>query len=394
MLFFKEGGVCNQLSVKLSDDKLFEFMVALVLRNNGYIAGVPRRWLGGRATKHQINIIGLDLNSSPFTFNNIIIIKSCFNQHGISDLDTVRNLKATIMDLEQTLPPRRELIRDIAGTDRGDLFHRIYGRDKSRETFTVNYVGGIFISKTLDKHAWEYANAHGIYVTYLPQIWAGQSLEYWFKLLRQHLNQVIDKNGTISLPGLAKKEKKHQAFREIIKLLQFVDKANEMEPQQSHDLFTIINDVLTLFEFRPLQTKLQQLVLASMNGYPVVLDHNLTYRSLLEAALISLTDKFGRAKTVSQKTKYRPLNTAKFIITEIKDTLDPNIALFSYCADADDSPLAIQEMQGSIYVPVAVLNSRVSRFQLKIPLKNGISLICEFHINSQNNSLKKTATFK
>lgn len=386
--------MCVQLSVKLSDDKLFEFMVALVLRNNGYIAGVPRRWLGGRATKHQINVIGLDLNTSPFTFNNIIIIKSCFNQQGNSDLDIVRNLKATIMDLEQTLPSRRELIRDIAGTDRGDLFHRIYGRDKNRETFTVNYVGGMFISKTLNKHAWEYANAHGIYVTYLPQIWAGQGLEYWFKLLRQHLNQIIDKHGTITLPGLAKKEKKHSAFREVLRLLQYADKANEMEPQQSHDLFTIINDVLTQPEFQPLQTKLQQLVLASMNGYPVVLDHNLTYRSLLEAALISLSDKFGRAKTVSQRTKYRPLNTVKFVITEIKDTLDPNIALLSYCADAEGTPLALQEMQGSIYVPVAVLNSRISRFQLKIPLKNGISLICEFHLNSQQNNLRKAASLK
>ncbi|MEG6617642.1 hypothetical protein V6C27_14695 [Peptococcaceae bacterium 1198_IL3148] len=375
------------MSVQISDEKLFEFIVALVLRNNGYIAGVPRRLLGGRATKHQINVIGLDLNTSPFTFNNIIIIKSCFNQQGISDLDIVRNLKATIMDLEQTLPPKRELIRDIVGTDRGDLFHRIYGREKNRETFTVNYVGGMFISKTLNKHAWEYANAHGIYVTYLPQIWAGHSLEHWFKLLRQRLNHVVDKNGTITLPGLAKKEKKLQAFKEVIQLLQYADKANFMEPQQSHDLFTIINDVLTLPEFSPLQTKLQQLVLASINGYPVVLDHNLTYRSLLEAALISLNDKFGRAKSVSQRTKYRPLNTIKFIITEIKNTLDPNIALLSYCADTGNAPLAIQKMSGAIYAPVAILNSRISRFQLKLPLKNGISLICEFHLRPPKNNL-------
>lgn len=374
------------MPVQLSDDKLFEFLVALVLRNNGYIAGVPRRWLGGRATKHQVNVIGLDLNASPFTFNNVIIIRACFNQQSSSDLDIVRNLKATIMDLEQTLPPRRELIRDIVGTDRGDLFHRIYGKDKHRETFTVNYVGGIFISKTLNKYAWEYANAHGIYVTYLPQMLAGQPLEYWFKLLRLHLGRVIGKDGSITLPRLVKKEKKHQAFREIIKLLQHADTVNKMEPQQNHDLFTIINEVLYSSDFQPLQTKLQQLVLASTNGYPVVLDHNLTYRNLLEAALISLSEQFKRAKAVSQRTKYRPLNTAKFIITNVKTTLDPNIAVLTYTADINDVPVPIQNMQGSIYVPVSVLKSRISRFQLKIPLKTGISLICEFHLISHKNT--------
>lgn len=368
------------MPVQLSDNNLFEFLVALVLRNNGYIAGVPRRWLGGRATKHQVNVIGLDLNTSPFTFNNIIIIKGCFDQSELADLDMVRNLKATIMDLEQTLPPKRELIRDIVGTDRGDLFHRIYGREKQRETFTVNYAGGIFISKTLSKHAWEYANAHGIYVTYLPPKLGGKTLPHWFNLLRLHLGQVVNCNGEIILPGLARKEKKHQAFKEITQLLKSRENVIKMEPQQNHDLFTIINEVLKIKDFKPLQSKMQQLVLASMNGYPVVIEHNLTYRNLLEAAIISLSDQFRRAKTVSQRTKYRPLNTVKFNILNITNTLDPHIACINYAADSTNVPDHLHDMHGSIFVPVSVLNSRTSRFQLKIPLKNGISLICEFHI--------------
>lgn len=367
------------MTVQLSDNNLFEFLVAVVLRNNGYIAGVPRRLLGGRATKHQVNIIGLDLNTSPFTFNNIIIIKGCFNQMELSDLDVVRNLKATVMDLEQTLPPKRELIRDIVGTDRGDLFHRIYGRDKQRETFTVNYAGGIFISKTLSKNAWEYANAHGIYITYLPPKIAGKDLSHWFNLLRQHLAHLVDENDNITLPGLAKKEKKQRAFKEIIKLLKSQDRVSKMEPQKNHDLFTIINEVLNIKDFNPLQNKLQQLVLASMNGYPVVLEHNLAYRKLLEAALISLSEQFRRAKSISQRTKYRPLNTVKFNILNITGTLDPHIACINYAAD-ESVPAHIQDMCGSIFVPVSVLNKRVSRFQLKIPLRNGISLICEFHV--------------
>ncbi|WP_207641029.1 hypothetical protein [Desulfofalx alkaliphila] len=373
-------------SINIDDNKLFELLVAIILRNNGYIAGAPRRWLGGRATKHQVNVIGVDLNNSPFTFNNIIIIKACCKKNTSLDLDMVKNIKATIIDLEHTLPPRRELIRDIAGTDRGDLFHRIYGKNKNRESFTVNYVGGIFISKSLDPFAWEYANANGIYVAYLPQELAGKPLKYWFSRLRKGLSNVVDNNGLITLPSLAKKEKKVEAFKEIIHHLK-TESSENLNPEQNHDLFTIINEVLLLQDFTPLRTKLQQLALASMNGYPVVLDYNLTYRNLLEATLVSLSERFRRAKNISQRTKYRPLNTAKFIVTDIKSTLDRNVAYLSFIADRENVPAAIEDMCGALYVPVSVLDRRMTRFQLKLPLKTGISLIGEFDLehNFKNN---------
>uniref|UniRef100_UPI0030843E7F hypothetical protein n=1 Tax=Desulforadius tongensis TaxID=1216062 RepID=UPI0030843E7F len=365
----------------LSDDRLFEFLAAIILRNNGYVAGVPRRLLGGRATKHQVNVIGVDLNTSPFSFNNIIIVQVYCHKNNGSDLELVRNLKATLMDLEQTLPPQRELIRDIVGTDRGDLFHRIYGKQKNREKFTVNYVGNIFISKSLNQFAWEYANAHGIYVTYIPQVLAGYPLQHWFSLLRYHLDNVVNSSGSITIPGLCKKEKKHPAFIEIINLLRDENLANNLEAQQNHDLLTIINEVICHREFAPLQAKLQQLTLASMNGYPVVLDYNLSYRNLMEAALISFREQFRRAKNVSQRTKYRPLNTLKFLITGIYSTTDPNIAMLAYTADKNDVPEPIREMQGEVYVPTSVLDKRMTRFQLKLPLKTDISLIAEFHID-------------
>ena len=369
------------MPVQISDDTLFEFLTAVILRNNGYIAGVPRRWLGGRATKHQVNVIGVDLNNIPFSFNNIIIVKACCSRNRQSDLDMVKNLQSTVLDLQHTLPPRRELIRDIVGTDRGDLFHRIYGKQKNRESFTVNYVGAIFISKPLDQHAWEYANAHGIYTAYLPETLLDYPLVYWFNLIRQKLDEVISADGKITSPGLKKKEKKHAAFRQIINVLRDED-SEALQPEQSHDLFTMINDVLHQESLQPLLTKLQQLALASMNGYPVVLDYNLTYRNLLEATLISLSEQFNRAKNLSQRTKYRPLNTVKFNIIDIKATGDANVALLSFVADTDDVPSPIKEMQGSLYVPVSVLDRRMTRFQLKLPLKSGISLIGEFHLDN------------
>ncbi|MBO8137676.1 MAG: hypothetical protein H0Z40_06030 [Desulfotomaculum sp.] len=371
------------MSVYLPDNKLFEFIAAIILRNNGYVAGVPRRLLGGRATRHQVNVIGIDLNTSPFSLNNIIIVQACRSENNNLDLNLVRNLKATLMDLEQTLPPQRELIRDIVGTARGDLFHRIYGKQKNREKLTVNYVGNIFINRPLSQHAWEYANAHGIYVTYIPQTLAGNSLNHWFSVLRSHLNKVVDSHGEITLPGLKKKEKKHQAVKEIINLLRCKDTADRLEAHQNHDLFTIINEVINQKEFAPLQNKLQQLALASMNGYPVVLEYNITYRNLLEAALINLSEQFNRAKSISQRTKYRSLNAVKFIIENINQTIDPNITLLSYTADSNKVPEPIKNMQGSLYVPTAVIDKRMTRFNLKLPLKTDISLVAEFHIKQK-----------
>ncbi|MTI79257.1 MAG: hypothetical protein FH758_00025 [Firmicutes bacterium] len=367
------------MQTHLSDDRLFEFLVALILRSNGYVAGVPRRLLGGRGTKHQVNVIGVDLNTSPFSLNNIIIAQASCNVN----LDMVRNLKATLIDLEQTLPSKRELIREIVGTDRGDLFHRIYGKEKSKEKFSVNYVGNIFINKPLDQFAWEYANAHGIYVTYVPKHLAGYPLHYWFNLFRKQLDNIVSSNGSITLPGLAKKEKKQQSFKNIISLLSNEDTANSLETQQNHDLFTIINEIMFTKDLKPLHKKIQQLALASMNGYPVLLDYNLSYRNLIEAALISFHNQFNKVKNVSQRTKYKPLNTAKFLIDNIKNTDDPNIAMINYRADPSEVSKPIADMKGFVYVPTSVLDKRMTRFQLKLPLKTDISMIAEFHIEQK-----------
>lgn len=367
----------------LSDDQLYELLVAVILRNNGYIAGVPRRALGGRATKHQVNVIAIDINNTPFTFNNIIIVRGSCEQDESPDLDMVRSLKATVTDLAQTLPPKRELIRDVAGTDRGDLFHRIYGKQKDREKFTVNYVGCIFISKAFNQNAWEYANANGIYIIYLPSVIAGHHLKYWFDLLKDHLNSVIDHHGSFTLPGLIKKEKKHAAFKEVINLLGDKKSCQSLKPEQYHDLFTIINEVLNKSPFTLLQNKLQQLMLASMNGYPVVFEHNLNYRNLFEATLISLREHFSRAKSVSQRTKYRPLSTIKFWVTGTKFSLDKNVAVLNYEANSSETPEPIKNMQGQLFVPFTVLNRRLSRFQLKLPIKTGVSLIGEFYLTEK-----------
>ena len=46
--------------IQLRAAKLFEYVVAVLLHRNGYRAGVPQRFLQGRGTKHQIDVLAID----------------------------------------------------------------------------------------------------------------------------------------------------------------------------------------------------------------------------------------------------------------------------------------------------------------------------------------------
>lgn len=355
-------------------------MVAFILRNNGYIAGVPRRKLGGRGTQHQVGVIGIDLNNSPFCLNTVLLVaaRGPANPDPTNDMQLVRNLKATLLDLEQTLPSRRELIRDLLDNNRGDLFHRIYGGKKIKETLTVNYVGGIFVAGEFSQPAWEYANAHGIYVVHLPDIMTGEHISHWQEKIRLLLSEIISSDGTINLPGLAKKTKKVQEFRDLLTLLQ-KPLPEDLTPEQSHDLFTIFNEIMRVEEMVPLARSLGRTALATINGYPLVLEYNLGYKALVDAALSIYERKIRRLKSVATATTYKPLDVVHLNILSVSPTMDNQVLRFSYGVSGEDIPSSIKGLSGSVYVPNTILDKRSQRrFRLKMPLKAGLSLVCEF----------------
>ncbi|MEG6511102.1 hypothetical protein V6C32_04185 [Desulforamulus ruminis] len=368
------------MSLYISGQKLFEYMVAYILRNNGYIAGVPRRKLGGRGTQHQVGVIGVDLNNSPFCLNTVLIVaaRGPGETDAAADMQLVRNLKATLLDLEQTLPARRELIRDLLDNNRGDLFHRIYGGKREKETLTVNYVGGVFIAGDFSRPAWEYANAHGIYVVHLPEVFAGEPLLDWQQRIRLSLDRVMAADNRITLPGLAKKTKKIGDFREILALLR-QPRQEDLIPEQSHDLFTIFNELLRTEEMSALARSLRQTALTTINGYPVVLEYNVSYKALVDAALAIYERKIRRIKSVAPATTYKPLDVVHLKIDSVTPTMDRQVLKFSYRADKEEVPSSIEHLSGSVYVPNSLLDKRsMERFRLKMPLKAGLSLVCEF----------------
>lgn len=355
-------------------------MVAYILRHNGYIAGVPRRKLGGRGTQHEVGVIGIDLNNSPFCLNTVLLVaaRGPESANDILDMQLVRNLKATLLDLEQTLPSRRELIRDLLDNNRGDLFHRIYGGKKIKETLTVNYVGGIFVAGEFSCQAWEYANAHGIYVVHLPDFFAGKAIGHWQQQICSGMSNIMDANGLFTLSGLAKKTKKLGDFQEVITLLQ-KSAACQLKPEHSHDLFTIFNELLRTEEMISLARHMQRTALATINGYPVVIDYNVGYKALLDAALTIYERKIRTVKSVVPATTYKPLDVVHLEIVSVTPTQDSQVHKFSYKVDKESVPASIQNLSGAVYIPNTVLDKRsVRKFRLKMPLKAGLSLVCEF----------------
>lgn len=373
------------MSLPISGDKLFEYMVAYILRHNGYIAGVPRRKLGGRGAQHQVGVIGIDLNNSPFNLNTVLLVaaRGPAPLNHETDMLLVRNLKATLLDLEQTLPSRKELIRDLLDNNRGDLFHRIYGGKKVKEALTVNYVGGIFVAGQFSHPAWEYANAHGMYVVHLPERLADQPVLDWYQQISSGLSCVLAEDGSFRLPGLKKKTKKISDFQEVLNIL-LQAQASELLPEHSHDLFTIFNELLRTEEMTPLARNLQRTALATINGYPVVLDYNVGYKSLLDAALCIYERKIRTVKSVVPATTYKPLDVVHLEIYETTPSLDGQVLKLAYQVVQDNAPPSIQRLSGTLYVPNALLDKRsMERFRLKLPLKAGLSLVCEFSSLSQ-----------
>lgn len=368
------------MSLNIYGDKLFEYIVAYILRHNGYIAGVPRRKLGGRGAQHQVGVIGVDLNNSPFCLNTVLLVatRGPAQINHEADMQMVRNLKATLLDLEQTLPSRRELIRDLLDNNRGDLFHRIYGGKKTKETLTVNYVGGIFVSGEFSYPAWEYANAHGIYVVHLPHSIANDSILNWYDKIKNGLATIMNQDGSFTLPGLNKKTKKLSDFQQVLNLLK-QPQGWDLLPEHSHDLFTIFNELLRTEEMNLLARSLQRIALGTINGYPVVINYNVGYKALVDAALHIYERKIRTIKSVIPATTYKPLDVVHLKISGIIPSQDKQVLKITYQVEQDLAPSSIQHLTGELYVPNAVLDKRsMERFRLKLPLKAGLSLVCEF----------------
>ena len=137
--------------MEIKPDKLFELVIAILLKRNGYRVGAPvGRYLEGRGGHHQLDCLAIYPVPAPFVFPIRLVVETKLynpnktrNEIGIK---YVRNLHSTLIDLEQTLPQDRSITLD----------------ERWEENITCNYQGAIFSTSGFSEEAARYANAFGI----------------------------------------------------------------------------------------------------------------------------------------------------------------------------------------------------------------------------------------
>lgn len=142
-------------STQLRAAKLFEYVIAVLLHRNGYRAGVPQRYLQGRGTKHQIDVLAIDPLPMPFVFPTRILAEAkCYSDDGGSRLGVsyVRNLFAEVTDLQQTLPRQKKISLDPSYD----------------EPVSCVYSGALFSTIGFSKPAIEFANSYAISLVPIP----------------------------------------------------------------------------------------------------------------------------------------------------------------------------------------------------------------------------------
>src|SRR3989442_207864 len=154
----------------LPPSKLFEFLVAIILRRNGFLANVPAKFVSGRAASHQIDVVGLYQLAIPFVFPVMLIVEAkCYSKRTVG-IPIVRNLAGTLKDLEQTLPSRHA---------------QPMGIDDIQASCT--HRGAIFSTVSFSPEAAQYAYGHGIFLVPFNGKPGSRSLLDWIKRIEQEL---------------------------------------------------------------------------------------------------------------------------------------------------------------------------------------------------------------
>jgi hypothetical protein len=134
----------------ISTDKVLEYVVAVLMRRNGYRVGCPGGLLTGRGTKHQIDAIGVYPFPAPFTFPVRLICEAkCWSPGGRNTkvpVEVVRNLQAIVTDLQQTLPREKKLVL----------------REEREESVSCNYHGALFSTIPFSGRTVQFANSYAL----------------------------------------------------------------------------------------------------------------------------------------------------------------------------------------------------------------------------------------
>lgn len=177
--------------------RLFEYVVAVLLHRNGYRAGVPQRYLQGRGTKHQIDVLAIDPLPMPFVFPTRILCEAkCYSENRKRTLGVsyVRNLFAEVTDLQQTLPRQKKM-----------TLEPVYD-----EPVSCTYTGALFSTIGFAKPAIDYANSYAISLVPLP-----------VELKETHIPKLMDKLTDFVCPSPERRGEIRGCFNNCFDILPF-----------------------------------------------------------------------------------------------------------------------------------------------------------------------------
>ena len=296
------------VSTSITLDKLFEYVVAAMLRASGYVAGVPIRRIGGRGTTHQIDVIGIEFSHLPFLYDTILLVEAkCYDPDATVGIDIVRQVKSNILDLEQTLPRNLNLLpRNIRHVE---FFVNVFGK-REGEGLTACYRGAVFATGKFSRYAKEFAYAHGIYLFNFPRRIAGREVVEWIKILKKALLDVAKSPSKLKKYFPTARASRLDYYAGILE--KFKENFSDLEPEERHYLFTIVRNILRKDEYLKLfWAEVRNFCLVDLNGYPA-----LTY--LRKKRTLYLTKKVLEQYKIGAEKKRRRIYGSKAEISDMK----------------------------------------------------------------------------
>ena len=353
------------MTVSLSVDKLFEYVIAAILRECGYIAGVPTSELEGRGTRHQIDVMGIEFKKLPFLYDTVLVVEAkCYDRTKWVGIDTVRQLKSVLIDLDQTLPRNiTPLPRNLYPPSR--YFTNILGNE-DLGGLTVNYSGVIFSTKHYSDQAREFANAHGIFLFHFPDYIGRMQLLEWFDMILQELSRLSE-----SPFGLSSYLKSRQIERTARMLKKLRESYGSLEPNERHDLFTLIRSILTKNrELREFWLWIRWMCIATIDGYPT-----LTHLSKISPAhvLEHVLERYKLKRNIRKIGSRFEVDHFVFKVRYFEPLYDDYYEVGYSIRWAEDEGLLLE---GTMYAPNFLQKlMEKGMFTFVLPFREGLNLI-------------------
>ncbi len=359
------------MPVHLKDEQLLELFLAVMFREAGYIAGIPRRYLEGRTGIHQVSFIVIQRNIVPFSNETVLIPKFIYGDYD-NQWQQAMWLSGVVNDLQQARPKNYNPLLDVSGLSVGEYFHKIYGGVRSDGEFlSVDYKGILLVLGTnIYSKVRQFANSQGIAIMCIPEVYKGKKLYEWIDVTKKQLYSSFE-NSTINIKGLLHHTRKVSDYRNLLKKIRRQNQ--QLSPEEYHDLLTIIYALLKEQKLRPLLDYLRKLIIGSLDAQPIILEIKNTPNSQLIAGA---ADFFN---DIAKRYKNRNLLLSKRLGFRGEADRVNGTAMYQINLFPDDNyhpiPENLKDLRLRAYVSGEQIDSiKESRACLKIMIKDGLVL--------------------